>query len=122
MIVDDSLITVRKITEMITMAEHNVVASARTGRAAVVEYEKSKPDIVTMDITMPDMNGIEVTKKIIEKDPNALIVMITSHGQEKMVLDSIEAGAKGYLLKPLNAERFMETLEEIYKKYGVKND
>lgn len=121
MIVDDSMITIRKITEMVLSAGHNVVGHARLGNAAIGEYKNLKPDIVTMDITMPDIDGIEATKRLMAIDPNALIVMVTSHGQEKMVLDSIEAGAKGYLLKPLDSGRLKEILEEVYEKYGGNN-
>lgn len=103
---------------MLTDIGHNVISTARTGEEAVEQFMQYKPDIITMDITMPDINGIETTKKIIEKRPNALIVMITSHGQEAMVLDSIEAGAKGYLLKPVKAEKLKEIIEDVYRKYG----
>ncbi len=121
LIVDDSKITVKRLSDMVKNAGHNVVSTATSGMLALTEYEKCKPDIVTMDITMPDMDGLETTKKLIEYDPNTLVVMMTSHSQEQMVLDAIEAGAKGYLLKPFDAGRLKVVLEETYEKYGEKN-
>lgn len=118
LVVDDSQLTVKKIAQMLTEAGHCMVASAKTGQEAIKQFAKHKPDLVTMDITMPDMNGIEATKAILQENPQALIVMVTSHGQEGMVLDAIEAGAKGYLLKPLRLEKLKNTIEETYKKYG----
>lgn len=121
LVVDDSLITIKKLTQMLEGIGHNVIAHARTGQEALEQYKLTKPDLVTMDITMPGMNGIEVTKIIIEEDPNALIIMVTSHGQEQMVVDSIEVGAKGYILKPIKSDQLQEAIEKVYKKYGELN-
>jgi len=121
LVVDDSQLTTKKIAQMLTVIGHNMVASAKTGEEAIKQFAKHKPDMVTMDITMPDMNGIEATKRILQENPGALIMMVTSHGQEAMVLDAIESGAKGYLLKPLQAEKLKANIEEIYEKYGDEN-
>ncbi len=118
LVVDDSHLTTKKIAQMLTEMGHNMVAFAKTGEEAIKQFSKYKPDMVTMDITMPDMDGIEATKRILQDYPNALIMMVTSHGQESMVLDSIEAGAKGYLLKPLRGDKLKANIEEIYEKYG----
>lgn len=121
LVVDDSLITIKKLTQLLEKIGHNVIAHARTGHEAIEQYKLTKPDLVTMDITMPGMNGIEVTKIIIEEDPNALIIMVTSHGQEQMVVDSIEVGAKGYILKPIKSDQLQEAIEKVYEKYGELN-
>ena len=121
LVVDDSLITIKKLTQLLEKIGHNVIAHARTGQEAIEQYKLTKPDLVTMDITMPGMNGIEVTKIIIEEDPNALIIMVTSHGQEQMVVDSIEVGAKGYILKPIKSDQLQEAIEKVYEKYGELN-
>lgn len=121
LVVDDSLITIKKLTQMLEGIGHNVISHARTGQEALEQYKLTNPDLVTMDITMPGMNGIEVTKIIIEEDPKALIIMVTSHGQEQMVVDSIEVGAKGYILKPIKSDQLQEAIEKVYEKYGELN-
>ncbi len=118
LVVDDSQLTVKKIAQMLTVLGHNMVAFAKSGEEAIKQFAKHKPDMVTMDITMPDMNGIEASIRILQDNPNALIIIVTSHGQEAMVLDAIEAGAKGYLLKPLRVDKLKASIEEIYEKYG----
>src|SRR5450830_1663921 len=99
LVVDDSPIITRKLTMVIELLGYKVVKTAATGREAVAAYRAYRPDVVTMDITMPEMDGIEATRLIMGEFPDAKIVMITSHGQEKMVLDALKAGAKGYVLK-----------------------
>jgi len=120
LVVDDSQLTTKKIAQMLTVMGHNIVAFAKSGEEAIKQYSKHNPDMVTMDITMPDMDGIEATKRILQQNPDALIMMVTSHGQEAMVFDAIEAGAKGYLLKPLHIEKLEVNINEIYEKYGDK--
>jgi two-component system chemotaxis response regulator CheY len=119
MIAEDSLITIKKITKMLESMGHEVVHSARTGSEAVERYPELKPDLVSMDITMPDMDGIEATRRIMASDPSALIIMVTSHGQEQMVLDAIEAGAKGYVLKPINADKLQDVIERAVARYNT---
>ena len=118
MLVDDSNITIKKLSKMLEELGHSVGHVANTGRQAVDSYMSVKPDMVTMDITMPDMDGIEATRRIIEQDREALIIMITSHGQEQMVMDAIEAGAKGYVLKPVNKDKLKEHIEQVFARYG----
>ncbi|MBF0507637.1 MAG: response regulator [Deltaproteobacteria bacterium] len=119
MLVDDSNITIKKLTNMIEELGHRVIFVANTGQHAANEYMAVKPDMVTMDITMPDMDGIEATRRIVAQDKNALIIMITSHGQEQMVIEAIEAGAKGYVLKPVNKDKLKEHIEQVFAKYGA---
>ena len=102
---------------MIQGLGHNVSCSAKTGEEAIAVYKEKNPDMVTMDITMPDMNGIDAAKRIISEDENALIIMVTSHGQEQMVMDAIDAGAKGYVLKPVKADKLKESLEKVAEKF-----
>jgi two-component system chemotaxis response regulator CheY len=113
LIVDDSLITVKKLTAMLEADGHRVVGTANSGAKAVDAYRQFKPSMVTMDITMPDMDGIEATKRIIAEFPDACIVMVTSHGQEKMVIDALDAGARGYVLKPVRPERLREMVTKV---------
>jgi two-component system, chemotaxis family, chemotaxis protein CheY len=117
MVVDDSSLTVKKMVKLIEELGHEVVHMAATGQQAVDAYASVTPDLVTMDITMPDMDGIEATRRILAEAPGALVVIVTSHGQEQMVMDAIEAGAKGYILKPVKKEKLAETLETVAAKY-----
>lgn len=116
LVVDDSPITVAKLSRMLQTLGHRVLRTASSGAEAVTAYETYKPDVVTMDITMPDMNGIEATRRIRARFPDAQIIMVTSHGQEKMVLEALKAGAKGYLLKPFNEDKLQKLLETAIKR------
>ncbi len=118
MVVDDSLIAARKLTRTLEDLGHKVAAVCRTGEEACRKYEDSRPDLVMMDITMPDMDGIEATRSILSSDPGALIIMVTSQGHEQMVINSVEAGTKGYILKPFKQDKISETIEKIRKKYS----
>jgi two-component system chemotaxis response regulator CheY len=117
MVVDDSGLTVKKMVKMLEGLGHEVASVATTGQEAVDAYAAVAPDIVAMDITMPDLDGIEATRRIMAVSPDARIVIVTSHGQEQMVMDAIEAGAKGYILKPVKPEKLKETLETVDAKY-----
>jgi two-component system chemotaxis response regulator CheY len=117
MAVDDSAITIKKMGKLLEDMGHKMVRSCKTGLEAVECYSEVQPDLVTMDITMPDMDGIAATTLIINKHPDALILMVTSHGQQAMVLDAIKAGAKGYLLKPLKLETLQVALDKVIAKY-----
>ena len=111
MIVDDSLIMTQKLTAMMRDLGHQVVRVCKSGPEALRDYPFVKPDIVTMDITMPGMDGIETMKAIMAAHPQARVIMVTSHGQEAMVLKSLEAGALGYVLKPVNKDRLAVMIE-----------
>lgn len=86
---------------------------AQDGLEAVNKYETEKPDLVIMDITMPNMDGLQALKKIREMDPNAKVVMCTAMGQESMVVEAIKSGAKDFVVKPFNKERICETVKTI---------
>ncbi len=116
MIVDDSLIMNKKIEAMVATMGHRVVYVARTGLDAVGAYGACNPDLVTMDITMPDMDGIEATRRIVSAYPDARIIMVTSHGQEAMVMDALDAGAKGYVLKPIKPERLSSIIDQVVRR------
>lgn len=119
LIVDDSLIIRKKITKIIENLGHEVVYAAKNGVEAIESYNIKKPDLVTMDITMPDMDGITAVKKIIENDNDAKIIMVTSHGQEDMVIKSIQSGAMGYILKPISDDKLAQSIGEVFPKYAV---
>lgn len=118
LIVDDSLIVRKNMNRLLTTLNQDVIGEAKDGQEAVSMCRSLKPDFITMDITMPDMDGIVAVKKIKEFDKEVKIIMSTSHGQEKMVLDSIKAGAKGYILKPLTKEKLLHSLQKIFPEFN----
>lgn len=122
LVVDDSLIIVRKLSVLLEKVGWKVVRTAATGKEAVEAYRACKPDMVTMDITMPEMNGIEATRAIMKEFPDARIIMVTSHGQENMVLDALKAGAKGYVLKPFQEHKVFEAIEKACKGVVLLQD
>jgi two-component system chemotaxis response regulator CheY len=122
LIVDDSLIIRKKITKIIEKLGHEVVYAAKNGNEAIEGYKEHQPDLVTMDITMPDMDGITAVKHIMSEDKNAKIIMVTSHGQEDMVIKSIQSGAVGYILKPISEDKMAQSIGEVFIEYTVKND
>jgi two-component system, chemotaxis family, chemotaxis protein CheY len=110
MIVDDSMIMAQKLKVMLSELGHSVVRICQDGEEAVRDYALVKPDVVTMDITMPGMDGVDTMKAILAHFPKALFVMVTSHGQEAMVVRAIDAGALGYVLKPVTKDRLSAML------------
>ncbi|MDF1614933.1 response regulator [Desulfurivibrio dismutans] len=123
MVVDDSALTIKKLGAMLEQLGHEVSKTCKSGMEAVetFKYLKEKglprPDLVTMDITMPEMDGIAATSRILAMDPDVLIIMVTSHGQEQMVVEAIEAGAKGYVLKPFKIEKLKESINQVISRY-----
>ena len=111
MIVDDSMIMTQKLSALVRDLGHQVVRVCNSGAEALRDYGFVKPDIVTMDITMPGMDGIETMTAIMKAHPHARVIMVTSHGQEAMVLKALEAGALGYVLKPVNKDRLAAMIE-----------
>ena len=114
LIVDDSLIMRVNLVRSLEGIGHNIVSEAVDGQSSIIAYKEYKPDLVTMDITMPDMDGITAVEKIKEFDDNANVIMVTSHGQEAMVMNALKAGAKGYILKPVSPEKLREAIGKIF--------
>jgi two-component system chemotaxis response regulator CheY len=104
MIVDDSMIMTQKLKLVLTELGHEVVRICKDGPDAIRDYPLVKPDLVTMDITMPGMDGIEAMQAILADHPRARVIMVTSHGQEAMVVRALDAGALGYVLKPVSKD------------------
>ncbi|MED4603204.1 response regulator [Paenibacillus validus] len=113
MIVDDAAFMRMMLKQMITEFGHQVVAEAQNGIEAIAAYEKFRPDLVTMDITMPDMDGIEAVKNIKSIDAGAKIIMCSAMGQQGMVLQAIQAGARDFIVKPFQKDRVGEAISKI---------
>ena len=118
LVVDDSLIIRKTLTTALENLNHTVVAQAKSGKEAIELYEKYMPDLITMDITMPVMSGIEALKEIKQRYKDAKIIMITSHGEEHLVMDAIFSGAKGYILKPITTEKLSASINKVFPELG----
>jgi two-component system chemotaxis response regulator CheY len=113
MIVDDSTVMRRNIRTILERAGHKVVVEATDGREVLASYINHKPDLVTMDITMIQMDGIEALQTLMKTFPQAKVVMISAIGQKQQVLEAIKSGAKSYVVKPFEAERLLEIIEKV---------
>ena len=113
LIVDDTLFMRTLLKNILFSGGHTIVGEAGDGEEGVAKYKELKPDLVTMDIVMPKLNGIEALKAIKEFDPAAKIVMCTAVGQEQMVKRAIKTGAKGYIIKPFQAPKVLEEVKNV---------
>ncbi len=113
LIVDDASFMRMMLKEILTKNGYEVAGEAGNGREAVEMYEELKPDLVTMDITMPEMNGIEGVKAIRRLAPGANIIMCSAMSQRSMVMDAIQAGAKSFIIKPFRAGHVIKTIEKV---------
>ena len=119
LVVDDAAFMRMMVKDILTKHGHEVVGEAVNGVEALDKYRELKPDLVTMDITMPDVDGITALKNIRAEFPDAKIIMCSAMGQQAMVIDSIQAGAKDFIVKPFQAERIKETVEKVLSGKGV---
>ncbi|WP_297296910.1 response regulator [uncultured Brachyspira sp.] len=116
LIVDDSAFVVKQLQQIFVSEQYNVVGTAENGEEGVLMYKEYKPDLVTMDITMPKMDGITALTKIIEYDKNAKVVMVSALGKEDMVKKALLAGAKNYITKPLDRKKVLERIKMVLAK------
>lgn len=112
LIVDDAAFMRMMIKDILTKNGYDVVGEAQDGVEAVEKFQELQPDLVTMDITMPEMDGVTALKKIREIDPDAIVIMCSAMGQQAMVIDAIQAGAKDFVVKPFQADRVLEAIEK----------
>ena len=112
-ITDDAAFMRMMVKDILTKGGHEVVGEAENGKQAVDKYKELKPDLVTMDITMPEMDGIEALKAIKAEDPNANVIMCSAMGQQAMVLEAIQAGAKDFVVKPFQADKVLSSVEKV---------
>ncbi|MFO7317247.1 MAG: response regulator [Bacilli bacterium] len=112
LIVDDAAFMRMMIKDILLKNGYEIVGEASDGIQAVEKYLELHPDLVTMDITMPEMDGITALKKIKEIDPNAVVIMCSAMGQQAMVIDAIQAGAKDFIVKPFQADRVIEAIKK----------
>jgi two-component system, chemotaxis family, chemotaxis protein CheY len=110
LITDDALFMRVTLKRILTDAGYEVVGEASNGLEAVALFGDLKPDLVTMDITMPEMDGIEALKVIREKDPSASVVMCSAMGQQNLMVEALQAGAKEFIVKPFQADKVIEVI------------
>ena len=113
LICDDAAFMRMMIKDILTKNGYNVAGEAENGAKAVEKYAELKPDLVLMDITMPEMDGIQALKKIKEADANACVIMCSAMGQQAMVIESIQSGAKDFIVKPFQADRVIEAVQKV---------
>ena len=113
LICDDAAFMRMMIKDILSKNGYNIAGEAENGLKAIEKYNELKPDLVLMDITMPEMDGIQALKKIKEADPNATIIMCSAMGQQAMVIEAIQSGAKDFIVKPFQPERVLEAVKKV---------
>ncbi len=113
LICDDAAFMRMMIKDILSKNGYNVAGEAENGLKAVEKYKEISPDLVLMDITMPEMDGIQALKEIKKIDAGALVIMCSAMGQQAMVIESIQAGAKDFIVKPFQADRVIEAVKKV---------
>lgn len=116
LIVDDAAFMRMMIRDILTKNGFEVVGEAQDGNQAIEKFKEVRPDLITMDITMPEMDGIAALKEIKKIDPSAKVIMCSAMGQQAMVIDAIQAGAKDFIVKPFQTDR---VIDAINKTLGI---
>lgn len=116
LIADDALFMRNMLKEIFVKAGFQVVGEAANGVEAVERYHELRPDLVTMDIVMPLRSGIEALQQITREDPDARVVMCSALGQEALVIEAVQAGAKDFIVKPFKEERVLDVVERVTKR------
>lgn len=113
LICDDAAFMRMMIKDILTKNGYEIAGEAENGTKAVEKYNETKPDLVLMDITMPEKDGIQALKEIKAGDPSAAVIMCSAMGQQAMVIEAIQSGAKDFIVKPFQAERVLEAVKKV---------
>ncbi len=113
LLVDDAAFMRMMLKDILVKNGYNVIGEAENGAKALEKYKELKPTLVIMDITMPEMDGIQAAKAIKADDSNALIIMCSAMGQQAMVIESIQAGARDFIVKPFQPDRVLEAVKKV---------
>jgi two-component system chemotaxis response regulator CheY len=108
LVVDDAMFMRKVVGDVLTKGGHEVVAEASNGVEAVAQYNAVRPELTTLDITMPEKDGLQALREIVAADPTARVIMCSALGQESKVLEAIKAGAKDFVVKPVQPDRLLE--------------
>lgn len=115
LVVDDAAFMRMMIRDILVKNGYEVAGEAANGNEAVLKYQELRPDVTTMDITMPEMDGITAVREIRKVDPNARIIMCSAMGQQAMVLDAIQAGARDFIVKPFQEDRVVDAIKKVLR-------
>ena len=115
LVCDDAIFMRTMVGDILKQAGFTVVGEAETGVQAVEKYRELKPDLVTMDIVMPDMGGIDAVREITTEDPSARILMCSAMGQQALVIEAIQAGARDFVVKPFQADRVIDAVKKAMR-------
>jgi two-component system chemotaxis response regulator CheY len=115
LIVDDAIFMRKMIGDILRKEGYEICGEAENGIEAIKKYKELSPDLVTMDIIMPDMSGIDAVQEIVAIDSNAKILMVSAMGQQSLVVEAIQKGAKDYVIKPFQPSRVLEAVERVLK-------
>jgi two-component system chemotaxis response regulator CheY len=113
LVVDDAAFMRVSIKNMLSRNDYEIVGEAENGKIAITKYQELNPDIVTMDITMPEMDGLASLKEILSINPAANVIMVSAMGQESMVREAVLAGAKGFIVKPFKEDIILSALQSL---------
>ena len=113
LVCDDAAFMRMMIKDILSKNGYNVAGEAENGLVAIEKYKEVSPDLVLMDITMPEMDGIQALKEIKKVDAGAKVIMCSAMGQQAMVIESIQAGAKDFIVKPFQADRVLEAVKKV---------
>jgi two-component system chemotaxis response regulator CheY len=113
LVCDDAIFMRTMIADILAQAGFEVVGEAESGVQAIEKYRQLKPDLVTMDIVMPDMGGIDAVREICREDPDAKVLMCSAMGQQALVVEAIQAGAKDFIVKPFQPSRVLEAVQRV---------
>jgi two-component system chemotaxis response regulator CheY len=113
LVCDDAIFMRTMISDILSQAGFDVIGEAETGIQAVERFKELKPDLVTMDIVMPDMGGIDAVREIMKIDPAAKVLMCSAMGQQALVVEAIQAGAKDFVVKPFQPSRVLEAVQRV---------
>ncbi|MEL7564655.1 MAG: response regulator [Dehalobacterium sp.] len=119
LIVDDAAFMRMMLKNILEKNGHEVVGEAENVPIAVEIYQSAQPDLVTMDITMPKVSGIEGVKQIIALDPSANVIMVSAMGQQAMVMDAIKSGAKDFIVKPFQQDRILQAVDKVLQRASL---
>ena len=112
LVVDDAAFMRKMVSDALTKGGHEVVGEAGNGQEAIARFQELKPELMTLDITMPEKDGLSALKEIVQLDPGARVIMCSALGQESKVLESIKLGAKDFIVKPFQPERVLSAIEK----------